>query len=238
MNIYVDESGSICRYSHTESYFVVSMIHVNDPQALEKAYKRFISSNYDKLWELDCDKVDSASGKIIKRGGKMFQHGKFKELKGAQFDRDMKHIFVDYFSRKHHFDVFYIVMNNHKLPQRFFDNISHTFNYAMKSALQFFIQNGDLPDEDCLLQLDERNESVENKNFLQNYLNTELSLSGQVAGDFSVAYYDSSANKFVQIADVFSNLMYSHLQTGHYKEELDFMKQQGILKGIYDIPRC
>ncbi len=52
-------------------------------------------------------------------------------------------------------------------------------------------------------QLDERNERVENKSFLENYLNTELSLSGQVAGNFSVSYFDSACNKFVQIADYF-----------------------------------
>lgn len=237
MNIYMDESGSINKYCTNDSYFVVSMIHVIDSAALERAYKRFISSNYTKLIELDSDKVDELTGRIIKHGGRMFQNGKFKELKGAQFDRDMKHIFVDYFSRKHHFDVYYIVMNNEHIPNRFFDNISRTFNYSVKSAIQYFIENGYLPDEDCFLQLDERNERQENKTFLENYLNTELSLSGQVAGSFSVAYFDSSKNKFIQIADVFSNLMYSHLQTGHYLEELDLMRELGILRGIYEVPQ-
>ena len=118
---------------------------------------------------------------------------------------------------------------------RFFDNISRTFNFSIKSALLYFIQNGYLPDEDCFLQLDERNERVENKSFLENYLNTELSLSGQVAGNFSVSYFDSACNKFVQIADVFSNLFYSHLQTGHYTDELELMKELGILKGVYEL---
>ena len=99
----------------------------------------------------------------------------------------------------------------------------------------YFIQNGYLPDEDCFLQLDERNERVENKSFLENYLNTELSLSGQVAGNFSVSYFDSACNKFVQIADVFSNLFYSHLQTGHYTDELELMRELGILKGVYEL---
>jgi hypothetical protein len=121
------------------------------------------------------------------------------------------------------------------LTNRFFDNISRTFNFSIKSALLYFIQNGYLPDEDCFLQLDERNERVENKSFLENYLNTELSLSGQVAGNFSVSYFDSACNKFVQIADVFSNLFYSHLQTGHYTDELELMKELGILKGVYEL---
>ena len=123
MNIYIDESGSINKYATNDQYFVVSMIHVLDPVALERAYKRFISSNYEMLLDLDSDKVDDMTGKITKHGGRMFRDGKFRELKGAQFDRDMKHIFVDYFSRKHHFDVYYIMMKNENLPNRFFDNI-------------------------------------------------------------------------------------------------------------------
>ena len=55
MNIYIDESGSINRYHTSDLYFVVSMIHVLDPIALERAYKRFISSNYEMLLDLDSD---------------------------------------------------------------------------------------------------------------------------------------------------------------------------------------
>ena len=53
--------------------------------------------------------------------------------------------------------------------------------------------------------------------------------------NFSVSYFDSACNKFVQIADVFSNLFYSHLQTGHYTDELELMKELGILKGVYEL---
>ena len=89
MNIYIDESGSINKYATNDQYFVVSMIHVLDPVALERAYKRFISSNYEMLLDLDSDKVDDMTGKITKHGGRMFRDGKFRELKGAQFDRQI-----------------------------------------------------------------------------------------------------------------------------------------------------
>jgi hypothetical protein len=84
VNIYIDESGSINKYATNDQYFVVSMIHVLDPVALERAYKRFISSNYEMLLDLDSDKVDDMTGKITKHGGRMFRDGKFRELKGAQ----------------------------------------------------------------------------------------------------------------------------------------------------------
>ena len=92
MNIYIDESGSINKYATNDQNFVVSMIHVLDSVALERTYKRFISSNYDMLLDLDSDKVDDMTGKITKHGGRMFRDGKFRELKGAQFDRQILEI--------------------------------------------------------------------------------------------------------------------------------------------------
>ena len=42
----------------------------------------------ERLKHLDEIKTDTKTGKIIRDGNKMFQDGKFKELKGSQFDRD------------------------------------------------------------------------------------------------------------------------------------------------------
>ncbi|MDE6712782.1 MAG: hypothetical protein K2K20_03520, partial [Lachnospiraceae bacterium] len=104
-------------------------------------------------------------------------------------------------------------------------------------ALSYLIQKGFLPDEDCSLQLDERNEKTKTRYFLENYLNTELSLGGITTGKFMVSYFDSSNNKLVQIADVFANLYYSHLRTGVYEEEFQKLKEAGILKFIFDFPK-
>ncbi|WP_405726530.1 DUF3800 domain-containing protein [Anaerotignum sp.] len=45
MNIYIDESGSINNHSPENKFFVIAMVHVKDKRGLEKAYKRFVSSN-------------------------------------------------------------------------------------------------------------------------------------------------------------------------------------------------
>lgn len=44
-----------------------------------------MSSNFTRLQELDQPKLN-AKGEVIRDGGKMFADGKFKELKGSQFD--------------------------------------------------------------------------------------------------------------------------------------------------------
>ena len=90
----------------------------------------------------------------------------------------------------------------------------------------------------CLLYTvgKQKAEKTETKYFLENYLNTELTMAGAVKGKFSVTYFDSVDNKFIQIADVFSNLYYSELQTKHYTEEFRRLREIGILKGIFEFP--
>lgn len=237
MNIYIDESGSINNHFSNKKHFVIAMVHVINKKGLDKAYKRFVASNIDRLKELDQEKIDPKTGKILKQGGKMFVNGKFKELKGAQFDKEMKQKFVEFFSKKHYFDVYYIEIINEKLTDKFCGNKARVFNYSIKLALSYFFKKGFLPNEVCILQLDERNEKTEAKYFLENYLNTELTLTGLYSEEFEVTYFDSSNNKFIQIADVFANLFYSHLMTDSYHDEFKQLEKSGIVKFIFKFPK-
>lgn len=237
MNIYIDESGSINNRSNGSKYFVIAMIRVTDKKGLERAYKRFVSSNLETLKALDADKVDVKSGKSLKPGGKMFLNDKFQELKGSKFDRNMKIRFLEFFSRKEYFEIYYVKIANQKLTNSFCSNTARVFNYTVKLAMSHFLEKGFFPNEDCFLQLDDRNEKTEAKYFLENYLNTELTLSGVYSKRIIVKYFDSSNNKFIQIADVFANLLYSHLQTGNYGQEFEALKNANILKYIFDFPR-
>lgn len=237
MNIYIDESGSINNKNcSSDPFFVVALIHVKDKEKLKRAYKRFISSNLTRLEELDCDRFNGVTGRITKSGGKMFSDGKFKELKGTQLDPDMKRKFIEYITRGNYFEVFFIRINNSRLSDAFCENTARVFNYTVCLALKYFIVNQHLPNEDCNLQLDERNEKTETKHFLENYLNTELTMSGVASGKFSVIYFDSACNQFIQIADVFANFYYSHLRTNAYSKEFAELRQNGIMKFVFDFP--
>lgn len=237
MNIYIDESGSINNHSESAKYFVIALVRTINKQSLQRAYKRFVSNNFKRLQKLDQSKIDPTTGKVIKTGGKMFVNGRFKELKGAQFDPEMKRSFLDFFSRNKSFEVLFIVVENSRLTDNLCDNTARAFNYLLRLALEYWIKVGKLPCEECHLQLDERNERPEAKQFLENYLNTELFVSGTVSNSFDVMYFDSSNNKLVQIADVFANIMYSNLLNGAYDEDLDKLKQMGIIKDIFYFPK-
>lgn len=64
----------------------------------------------------------------------------------------------------------------------------------------------------------------------------ELIMNGTCKGPFSVTYFDSANNRLIQIADVYANWFYSHLQTGAYSEELQTQRNAGIVKGIFEFP--
>lgn len=234
MNLYLDESGSI-NNKLGEKPFVISIVHVLDFKKLNTIFKRFVSSNLSILLELDKD-FTNAHGILTKPGSQMFRNGKFSELKGSQFDKEMKKRFVDFFTQKKYFELYFIKINTHLLSDKICENTARAFNYTLKLALSYFISHKILCDEDCLLQLDERNERTDAKFFLENYLNTELCLNGVTEKHFSVQYLNSKDNPFVQIADVFANLYYSELNTNAYNNELKILKDQNILKGVFEFP--
>lgn len=223
LNIYIDESGSINNNSGKGHDFVITLVVPTDKKRLDRVYKRFVSRNYNRLEQID-------------EGNKMFLDGKFHELKGSQFNRPMKQKFVRFFSQEKCFELYYIRIKNYSLSDKFCGNTARAFNYVLRLALQYFITNNYFKGENYTLQLDERNEKTESKYFLENYLNTELTMGGVTDGKFSVFYFDSANNKFIQIADVFSNLFYSQLLTNAYNEEMEILRNKNILKFIFEFP--
>ena len=224
MNIYIDESGSINNKLDIKNDFIIALVNVYEKSKLERAYKRFISSNLKRLYVLDKKA----------RPRKMFRDGKFFELKGFLLDKDMKNKFVEYFTRKPLFELYYIRIYNSELSDIYCKNTSRTFNYCIRLAMESFFKNGFLCEGNYCLQLDERNEKKETRHFLSNYLNTELVLNKTVLGEFEVNYYNSNCNTMIQIADVFANLLYSHIRSGAFGEEMEMLRERNILKTIFE----
>lgn len=222
--LYIDESGSMTN-SYTESwpYFVIAIVWVEKPDELRGLHKRFAAKYLDELEKSDLD-------------GKMFKDGRLKELKGSAFTPDLKRNFVSFVCRKETFQTFYIIIDNRKISDNLYTNKARAFNYVFKLALEYFIQGGALPDDEYIIQLDERNERTNTRHFLQDYLNTELRMKGVLSNDIKVQYFDSSQNKIIQIADVLANLYYSQLRTGNYEKEIRKMRNNECLKKVFYFP--
>lgn len=223
--LYIDESGSMTtEHPANCPYFVIAVVHTENPEKLRRLCKRFVKKHYDELKKADTQ-------------GRMFKAGKFCELKGCALTPDLKRAFADYFCQEGTLEVYYIVLDNHRISKQLYSNKARAFNYTLKLALEYFIKGNHLPDDLYAINLDERNERTETRHFLQNYLNTELGMSGTLSHNVSVKYFDSSTVWNIQIADVLANLYYSELRTSAYTQEFQKMEANNCLKLVFKFPQ-
>lgn len=226
INLYIDESGSMttnCE-EYRQPFFIISIIKVKDEKVLRRNLKRFVSGNFKLLRKVD-------------KSNKMFINGKFTELKGSALNGAIKETFVKEITKGDSFELFYIKILNSQLDKVFLENKARAFNFLLKLFFEYNLRNKRFSDGEYFLQIDERNIKTQSKNTLEDYLNTELILSDKLLSKpLFVKYFDSSNNKFIQVADVFSNLYYSHCLTNKYGEIFDDLKKRKILKEIFIFP--
>lgn len=222
---YVDESGSMTRdFANQFPYFIICTIRVKNVTKLQRRYKRFVSKYYERLKTLG--------------DGRMFENDKFKELKGCCFDIDMKKEFANYFCVENLFEVIYIRLSNQKVEKiHFYHNKARAFNYLYKLMLQYRLEHRLLPKDKYFIQIDERNQKTNSKASLEDYLNTELVLSHDLADGINVQYFDSCNNHLIQIADVFSNIFYSYSRhPENYSELIEQLKREGYIRSVFEFP--
>lgn len=227
MNLYMDESGSVHPVSNRlNRFFIIGIIIPKNTQKLRRVYKIFVRKNFEKLKKLD-------------KENKMFDTNvKFQELKGFCFDKQMKLEFIDFFCQNDLFKIGYIILDNNKLQKKFIANKARTFNYLLKLFLTSFLQRKYIMDKQIFLHIDERNVRTGSKYSLEDYLNQEMSLNLGLLDRVNVQYYDSAQNPLIQIADVFSNIMYSNLATqGAYQKEIEKLMKKGYILPLFTFPQ-
>ena len=200
MNVfYVDESGSMTKkglkYS-SNHYFVICMILPIDNKRLKRAYKRFISSNIDKLRKEDI------------HHNMFYKDGRFKELKGAFLSINMKKEFINYFCKNNLLSVFYICISNRNVSDYFYANKARAFNYLIRLSVEYNTTNNNIKKDTNHLYIDERNVSTATIATLGEYLNIELVTAKHIQRTFVVEYCQSESKELIQVADVFSNIYY------------------------------
>lgn len=221
-HLYIDESGSMTKYSNKYKHFITCIIVPTNRDKLRRVFKRYISKNINKLREVDTQ-------------NKMFdRNGNFLEIKGSQLTRELKLDFLNFFTKNKLFDLYYIQLDNDTVSEEFYKNTARAFNYPLKLLIQNYMVRDYSGSSKYFLNIDERNQNTKTYYFLEEYLNTEVGLSNNI--DFLVTYYDSSQSHLIQIADVFSNIYYSNLINGLYEEGIEYIKNNGILKMIFKFP--
>lgn len=227
INMYIDESGSINPFiTRLKRYFVVGIVIPKDKEKLKRIYKLFVRKHMEELRKAD-------------KYNKMFdENGNFIELKGSCLTKELKIKFANFFCRNNLFEVRYIILDNSLINDKFIINKARTFNYLLKLFLINSKQRGYIKDREIYLHIDERNVKTDSKFSLEDYLNQELVLSMDLIDTAKVHYYDSSQNVFIQIADVFSNLLYSNMLTnGEYNDTIKELKENGYILAPFIFPK-
>lgn len=223
--LFIDESGSLTKkYASTHPYFVMCVLRVRDLKNLRKILKKFIELNYNEIIAGDYK-------------NKIFRNGSFIELKGSSLSPKLKHKLAKYLCHGHIFEIYYIHINNQLVDLDFTKKPSLAFNYVLELLLNKHLHNGNLPYEDYMIDIDQRNLQVISINSLEEYLNIELKLKQNLIKSLNVAYYDSRDNLLIQVSDFFSNLYFSYLRNKEEYQDLFLeLQQNNYLKDIFYYP--
>lgn len=234
MVFFIDESGSIDNKSNND--FIICIVQPLKSRRLKTLKRRFVSKNLDRLKELDNLYNQRHANNKSNSKGMFREDGTFKELKGSRLDADMKAKFVKAICETGTLQIHYIRLHNKKLTNGFTENTARTFNYCIKIWLSSAL--GKLAfDSNVVLNIDERNESPDTVKFLQEYLNTELSLAKNASRQFIVNYFQSENSDLVQVADVLSNIFYSYtINPNRYNKIISILEDNSTLKPIFEFP--
>ncbi len=223
--LYIDESGSLTsEFAFIHPNFVMCVVRVKDITNLRKLLKRFIYENYQEIKEID-------------ENNKIFKNGEFLEIKGSSLNSKLKKKLASFLCNGNVLEIYYIHVNNEEVTQHFYDDPSLIYNYILYLMLEKNLLNHNLPYDDYLIDVDNRNLKQISINSLEDYLNIELKLKKRLVRSINIEYYDSKDNLMVQVSDFFSNLYFSYLKNVElYQELMKELKENNYIKDIYYFP--
>lgn len=223
--LFIDESGSLTSdFAFIHPNFVMCVVRVKDITNLRKLLKRFIYENYQEIKEADDN-------------NKIFSHGEFLEIKGSSLTPNLKKRLAKFLCNGNIIEIYYIHVYNEYVKQHFYDDPSLIYNYVLYLLLENNLKNKNLPYDDYLIDVDNRNLKQVSINSLEDYLNIELKLKKRLVRSVNVAYYDSKDNLLVQVSDFFSNLYFSYLKNKNtYNDLMEELKKDNYIKDILYYP--
>lgn len=223
--LYIDESGSLTsEFAFIHQNFVMCVVRVKDIKNLRKLLKRFIYENYQEIKNADDN-------------NKIFEHGDFIEIKGSSLTVNLKKKLANFLCKGNILEIYYIHVLNEEVKQYFYDDPSLIYNYVLYLMLKKNLENKNLPYDNYLIEVDDRNLKHISKNSLEDYLNIELKLKKRLVRSINIEYYDSKDNLMVQLSDFFSNLYFSYLKNKEiYEPLISKLKEDNYIKDIYYYP--
>lgn len=204
MKLYVDESGSISSSkASVNRYFIVAYVQTKNPNNVIRQFRKAKTIYFKQHPDI---KFDLQS-----------------EIKGSEMAYGMKKMIFDRLSNKSDIKFHFKIIDNHNLTDRLIDNPSISFNYFVNLSLKSICASQEVNGEPLFMLIDERNQSVESLNSLEEYLKIQYSLEQAIFTDIKIRYKDSKTKDLIQIADIFANTLYricvNHSKGGYDKRD-------------------
>lgn len=203
MKLYVDESGSITASKERKNrYFVIAYAQTANPSNVIRQFRK-AKVNYLKTQTNPPFNIKD-------------------EIKGSEMPYGMKKAIFQRLAEKTDLRFHYKIIDNNNLHSNLVSSPSISFNYFIGLSLKSICYSQVIENESLFMLIDERNQSVQSLNSLEEYLKIEFTLNNTLLSNVTVKYKDSKTKDLIQIADIFANTLYrvcvSHSTGGYDKK--------------------
>lgn len=212
--LFLDESGNLHKNS-PDRYFVIGGIFTNNYDDIKKSYVEINRELKEKL-NMDFD----------------------TELKAAYLNMEEKMDIVVKLQQMNGMYIVGVIVDKEKIGVKI-EEIHLYYNYIIGKLLDYLIKIGLIKtnEKDYLfINIDKSSMKIEDINSLEMYLKIHFNIERKMKFELNVAYWDSSKNYMIQVADIMCNTIWNIAQSPNPFKVFNSLNQKKRMR-IYRLNR-
>lgn len=189
--LFLDESGNLHKNS-PDRFFVIGGIFTNNYDDIKKSYVEINRELKEKL-NMDFD----------------------TELKAAYLNMEEKMDIVIKLQQMNGMYIVGVIVDKEKIGVKI-EEIHLYYNYIIGKLLDYLVKIGLIKtnEKDYLfINIDKSSMKIEDINSLEMYLKIHFNIERKMKFELNVAYWDSSKNYMIQVADIMCNTIWNIAQS-------------------------
>ena len=212
--LFLDESGNLHKNS-PDRYFVIGGIFTNNYDDIKKSYVEINRELKEKL-NMDFD----------------------TELKAAYLNMEEKMDIVVKLQQMNGMYIIGVIVDKEKIGVKI-EEIHLYYNYIIGKLLDYLVKIGLIKtnEKDYLfINIDKSSMKIEDINSLEMYLKIHFNIERKMKFELNVAYWDSSKNYMIQVADIMCNTIWNIAQSPNPFKVFNSLNQKKRMR-IYRLNR-
>ena len=212
--LFLDESGNLHKNS-PDRFFVIGGIFTNNYDDIKKSYVEINRELKEKL-NMDFD----------------------TELKAAYLNMEEKMDIVIKLQQMNGMYIVGVIVDKEKIGVKI-EEIHLYYNYIIGKLLDYLVKIGLIKtnEKDYLfINIDKSSMKIEDINSLEMYLKIHFNIERKMKFELNVAYWDSSKNYMIQVADIMCNTIWNIAQSPNPFKVFNSLNQKKRMR-IYKLNR-